>query len=107
VNIAIILLIVNFNLAMADKDELFFGFLPILNGNYSDFTVQWYFKIGATLCFTLCINIFSPHASKLLKPVFICCKRCKDRGCRCDLKKTRGDACCDEVNTKLIMQSDL
>lgn len=44
-NISVIILLVNFKLNFAFmkswNDELF-GFIPILNGDYNDFTVQWY-----------------------------------------------------------------
>jgi hypothetical protein len=41
---------------------------PILNGQYKDFDVSWYKNIGAQLSFTLLLNTFTPHVSKLVAP---------------------------------------
>lgn len=106
VNIAVVVLMVNFNLR-ALEGKMLFGFIPILNGEHMDFTVSWYYNVGATLCTTLLFNIFSPHASKLLQPVLVCCKRCCDRRCSCQLKANRIDSNCNKVNTKKELQSDL
>jgi len=53
-NIAIVLLLVNMNLGIN------VGGFPILAGEYSEFTVDWYKNIGAALCFTLLVNTASP-----------------------------------------------
>jgi len=53
-NIAIVLLLVNMNIGIS------LGGFPILDGEYSDFGVDWYKNIGAALCFTLLINTASP-----------------------------------------------
>ena len=78
VNIGVVILIINFN--FVDKnpdgsDGLFLGFLPIFNGQFDDFDSEWYGQIGKTLCLTLLINIFSPHASKLTLPFVKLLKR--------------------------------
>ena len=65
INLAVVILLVNFKLELIEDEQMLFGFVPILNGDYDEFTVNWYYKIGATLCITLMINIFSPHASKI------------------------------------------
>jgi hypothetical protein len=57
------------------------GFIPILQGEYTDFTSYWYAQVGKTLTLTLMINIFSPHASKLGLPLMKLMFRCLDRGC--------------------------
>ena len=103
VNIGIIILLVNFNLdilARISKDKMIFGFIPILNGEYNDFSIQWYWNVGATLCVTLTFNIFSPHASKLMLPILSCFLRCWDRGCRCFVKRKLFDKNDDKVHTK-------
>lgn len=107
INIAVILLLVNFR--VEDMRELrLYGQRLVLEGDYRDFSTQWYFNIGATLCMTLFLNIFTPHVVKLLMPCKVCCSRCCDRGCcRCELKKKPHDASNDEVNTELIIQSEL
>lgn len=105
INIAIVILIVNFN--FIGEEELFLGFLPVFNGTFKDFTVGWYGQVGKTLCLTLLINIFSPHASKLAFPVLKLFKRCMDRGCGCNVKKDPQYDQDHDVNTKLWMQSEL
>ena len=101
INIAIVILIVNFD--FIGEDNLFLGFLPVFNGTYDDFTVGWYGQVGKTLCLTLLINIFSPHASKLALPLLKLFKRCMDRGCGCSLKKDPEFDEDHDVNTKLSM----
>lgn len=66
---------------------MFLGFIPIFNGAYGDFTVQWYSKVGKTLCLTLLIAIFSPYGSKLAFPALKIFNRILDRGCCKPLKK--------------------
>lgn len=72
INVAIIVICVNFEFLEDD----FLGFIPIFNGEYPDFTAKWYAKVGKTLCMTLFINIFSPHASKLTLPLLKLIFRC-------------------------------
>lgn len=54
-NIAIVLLLVNMNMGIE-----FLGGFPILAGEYTEFSVDWYKNIGAALCFTLLMNTMSP-----------------------------------------------
>jgi len=105
INIAIVILIVNFDFL----DGKFLGFLPILDGEFEDFTVQWYSQVGKTLCFTLFINIFSPHASKLTLPFIKVFQRCLDRGCSFKLKKEQDmeDITDTDVNTKKLLQEEV
>jgi hypothetical protein len=79
INVAMIVILVNFDLLEGN----FLGFIPILNGDYQDFSVQWYANVGKTLCMTMLIGIFSPHASKLSLPLMKLFFRCTDRGCSC------------------------
>jgi len=85
INIAIVVLLVNLNLL----DGPFLGFLPILNGEYNDFTAYWYAQVGKTLSLTLLINIFSPHASKIAFPMLKLLKRLLDRGCSMKMYKNK------------------
>ena len=80
-NIGIVLLLVNMNLGIN------LGGFPILDGDYSEFSVDWYKNIGAALCFTLLVNTASPQASKLGVPNIKVAQRCWDRGCCNGLKK--------------------
>lgn len=104
INIAVVILLVNFD----TLDGPLFGFIPILNGEYEDFTAFWYGQVGKTLCLTLLINIFSPHASKIGIPFLKVFLRCLDRGCSCKTQKTVGeDRTVHDVNTKKLTQTDL
>ena len=100
-NIAIVILVINFGFLDGD----FLGFLPIFNGKYTDFSADWYGNVGKTLCLTLLINIFSPHASKLLLPLVKLLRRCCDRGCKLKLQEDDDDDAA--LNTKQVMQEDL
>lgn len=85
INIAIVVLCVNFD--FIEGDGLFLGFIPIFNGEYADFTVSWYAKVGKTLTFTLLVAIFSPYGSKMAFPALKLYFRLSDRGCCNKLKK--------------------
>lgn len=104
INIAVIILVVNIDLTPDDSN--FLGFIPIFNGDYEDFTVQWYDQVGKTICTTLLINIFSPHGSKLMFPALKVFKRILDRGCCRSIKKEEDQDGVD-VNTKQLLQDDL
>ena len=99
INIAVVILLVNFKFLNGPL----LGFIPILDGEYRDFETFWYAQVGKTLCFTMLINIFSPHGSKLFFPMLKCFKRCMDRGCCNPVRKGNSD----EVNTKLLDQEEL
>jgi hypothetical protein len=98
INIAVVILVVNMQLV---KGRLF-GFLPLFNGKYPDFNSDWYGNVGKTLCLTMLINIFSPHASKLLLPLINLLSRCLDRSCKLNILDDE-----DKLRTKKVMQEDL
>lgn len=100
INIGIVILLVNFN----TLNEPFLGFIPILQGEYGDFSSYWYGQVGSTLCLTLMINIFSPHASKIMIPLLKLVFRCKDRSWK-NVFNIEGKE--DGVNTKKVFQSEL
>jgi hypothetical protein len=102
INIAIVVLCVNFDFIQGDG--MFLGFIPIFNGAYPDFTVSWYAKVGKTLCMTLLIAIFSPYASKMAFPVLKLFNRMMDRGCCKPLKKEGEE---DAINTKKTFQYEV
>jgi len=58
-----------------------------LKGEYQDFTVDWYKKVGTTLCVTLVINILSPYGASILIYFIAIVKRWRDRGYALNLKK--------------------
>jgi hypothetical protein len=85
INTGLLILIVNAKVSEVTLPEFF----PIFAGKYTDFTVEWYRVVGATIVLTMMINIISPHIGAFgkifMKGVF----RCLDRGCTCDKRKTR------------------
>lgn len=93
-----IVICVNFKFLEGD----FLGFIPIFNGEYDDFSVEWYSNVGKTLCMTLMINIVSPHASKLSLPFLKFFFRWADRGYSSVFNL--GD---NKVNTKKYLQDEL
>ena len=62
---------------------------PILNGNYKDFSVEWYRVVGTTIIFFQLFSIFSPHATNFMYWLWISYKRLRDRGCTFDKKRTK------------------
>lgn len=110
INIGIVVLIINFNLTETDEkgeSEPWLGFLPIFNGEFSDFSSEWYSQIGKTICLTMLINIFSPHASKISIPFLKVFLRCLDRGCSTKLWKSKEKESDIDVKTKKLLQSEV
>ena len=92
INTAISLIIINNSLR---DDGIIPGFLDttgldrvLFNGDYSDFTTEWYDVVGITIFTTAFINGVAPvvNIGWYLKAL---CTRCCDRGCTCNVKKTR------------------
>lgn len=106
VNISCIVLLINLTFK-GSEDYSLFRALPVLRGDYSDFTVQWYNNVGATLCVTLTINIVTVHIGKMLWCGLRACLRCRDRGCVCQLKRLRFNPSDPQVNTRLQTQQEL
>mmetsp|Transcript_28134 Transcript_28134/g.42554 ORF Transcript_28134/g.42554 Transcript_28134/m.42554 type:complete len:111 (-) Transcript_28134:1039-1371(-) len=107
INIAVVLLLVNFNIYNDSKQHKVLNFIPFLDGDYKDFTVAWYHNVGATLCITLTLNIFAPHLSKAAGPTLVSLRRCLDRGCRCSKREHKRDSVTDSVRTKKKLLSEL
>lgn len=120
-NIALILLFVHLNASSAsdgsredeeskngDRGEatVFSSDQFVLNGRYEDFSVEWYYSVGAILCITMLMNMLAALSLTNGLPIFKCCTRCYDRGCRFRLKKS-SDEDDDAVNTRQYIQSDL
>lgn len=74
INTALITLIVN-----AKIDEDLYDIEGILfQGDFEDFTRDWYVKVGSTFTITLFLSVFSPHFLNLLLwfPLGICKRHC-------------------------------
>lgn len=80
INIGIIVLLVNMDIYPGE--QLFLGFLPILDGEYPDIDAQWYANVGTTISFSMLLGIFTPHASYFFFAFLNYFLACLDRGCR-------------------------
>ncbi|GMF10554.1 unnamed protein product [Phytophthora lilii] len=67
------------------------GSLQVLNGEYSDFSADWYNDVGVALMLTMIINSFSTHAYLLANYVMLKARRFVDRGYSFDHSLTRQD----------------
>ena len=83
VNTAIIILIVN------AKFDFMPSWSPILNGEYDDFSTEWYKHIGVSIILTMLIGVFSPHIANGLFFLQGAWKRVWDRKCSWDKRKTK------------------
>ncbi len=62
---------------------------PIFSGRFSDFTVEWYKNVGATITLTMFINIFTPHISGIVAMIKGWAFQLIDRKFKSDLRITR------------------
>ncbi len=51
-----------------------------MNGNYVDFSPEWFNNIGGTICMTVFFQMITPHLSKILKAILHILQRIIDRG---------------------------
>jgi len=72
-NVAIIVLLVNLNI----RETLP---IPILQGEYKEFSVEWYRLVGTNMCVQLSILILSTHLTNMIFAFLSSFKRCRDRG---------------------------
>ena len=63
--------------------------LPLVLNKYDSFSQEWYNEIGSTIVITLMLMVFMPHFANVAFQCFYGCRRCSDRGCTCDKRKTR------------------
>ena len=72
-NVAIIVLLVNLSI----RETLP---IPILQGEYEEFSVEWYRLVGSNMCVQLSLLILSTHLTNMLFAFLASFKRCRDRG---------------------------
>ena len=92
INTAIILLLVNNRLkenSIVQKILMRTGLSEFMfNGEYEEFNASWYGQVGVAIALACIINTIAP----IFNTAFAClasCKRCLDRSCRCDARRTR------------------
>ncbi|KAE9115247.1 hypothetical protein PF010_g9399 [Phytophthora fragariae] len=67
------------------------GSLQVLNGEYADFSADWYNDVGVALMLTMIINSFSTHAYLLVNYIMLKARRFVDRGYSFDHSLTKQD----------------
>jgi len=81
-NIGVIVLLVNLKISKTIP-------LPILQGKYEEFSVEWYRLVGSSLCVQLIIMLLSNNFTNLFYWFLAFMRRCCDRSCRCSRKHTK------------------
>ena len=51
-------------------------------------TSVWYVEFGSLILFAMVIEIFFPHIMPAMQRMYYGCRRCCDRGCTCDDRKS-------------------
>jgi branched-subunit amino acid ABC-type transport system permease component len=85
INTGIVILLVNARILEIKLPD----FIPLFQGKYEDFTVEWYRVVGSTISFTMLINIITPHTGAIIGVFVGGLKKCCDRGCSCDKRRTK------------------
>ena len=83
-NSGVAILLINFQLDYMEGSSL-----PILHGDYKKFSSEWYRLVGSTICLTTILMTLMPHAANISMQILFCTKRCWDRKCTNDDRKTR------------------
>lgn len=63
--------------------------LPLLLATYDEFSQEWYQEVGVTIVITLMLMVVTPHLSNLMFQLMYATKRCIDRSCTCNEKRTK------------------
>mmetsp|Transcript_20514 Transcript_20514/g.25229 ORF Transcript_20514/g.25229 Transcript_20514/m.25229 type:complete len:199 (+) Transcript_20514:2399-2995(+) len=76
--------------------------VPLVLNKYDSFSTEWYREIGSTIVITLMLMVMMPHLANVTQMCFDGCRRCRDRNCNRDSRRTRKLAQEDyeNVNTK-------
>ena len=83
-NSGVVILLVNFRVESFGDWSV-----PILKGDYQKFSSEWYRLVGSTICLTVIFMSLVPHMANISMQILFCTKRCWDRRCSFDAKKTR------------------
>ena len=96
-NSGIIILIINLKIKLGSKTL----------GRYDDMTPTWYVTIGYSVVFTYILKIISLLIWTFLRVTLPWLKRCCDRGCSNDVKKTKKKTLADQIALYTGMQFDI
>ena len=94
-NVAVVVMLVNFDLPSPVLNEV-----GVLKGEFKDFSERWYAHVGANVCYTLIMMIFTPQISKFFEPIKHILIRFHDRGYHFDLRRKLTDEEKDELKKK-------
>lgn len=83
INTVVILLIVNMKVSFMPS------WFPVFAGDYEDFSTSWYTDVGATIMIMMLFSIVTPHFANFLLHFVRFVRRCYDRKCTCNKRKTR------------------
>lgn len=78
-NSCLLLIIVNMKI---DNIQNNIPNFPFFAGNFEDLDPAWYSNVGATLLFSMILNIITPHLVSLFFMYVTLCFRCCDSGCQ-------------------------
>jgi hypothetical protein len=110
INIGLVNVLVNANLELLQRGDSSFGNMVagfqdlfslnvpsfrMLNGDYRDLDTRWYKDVGSTFVMTVGLNSAIPVFTPLLFMVLGYLKRCMNRGCSRNLRKSKSETQAD------------
>jgi hypothetical protein len=85
INLALVLVVANVNMKFKGAGS----FLGMFDGDYDDFSTPWYSSVGPQIIMTMLIEIAAPHFFPAFLIVLYAVRRCWDRSCTCDRRRTK------------------
>ena len=82
INIGVVIMIVNFDYGLESP-------IPLFQGSYRRFSVQWYRLVGSSICLQMLLMVFSTNLCNLAFQVMYACLRFKDRGWKASARNTQ------------------
>ena len=87
-NTAIIILVAHNSFLWSEEMRAEYSKANVLVGVFDEFDTQWYLRIGSSIIFAQAAMVFFPHVFTILESMQLCCRRCIDRSCSFNTKKT-------------------
>lgn len=96
INLAILFIIVSFEgdflgikKTLKEQNIDFISKIGVLEGEYLEFTSQWYMNYGTKIVQTMIIEIPLPHMLPLFLTTFFGIWKCCDRSCTCNRRRSK------------------
>ena len=86
INLGLVLLVINLKVKLSSNLKLPAG---IFNGAYEDFSSMWYIDVGTQIMLSMLLEICAPHSVPLVRLAYYEIRRCWDRSCTCDKRKSK------------------